>query len=793
MIKNYPIIKITLLFSLGILLEKLFSLSIISVFFVFMFFAVLTVYSIFKNREDYQKRFMPNIFIVLLIVLSGMLHLSNHKNVELPGFINYKIQPDKIFGTVESIELPKGNNIEFIGKIDSIKYHDQIELIGEKFLIKSSAKNKYTSLKKIIDIGDSFILTGYIQKARNKRNPGEFDYRNYLIENDIYGIIYYKEIKFIDTRDFYFMNIIKNVRFALYDQIYKLYSKENAALISGLMLAYRKNMDHDLIEKFINSGVVHVLAVSGLHVGFITFIFLFLFSRFNIYLKYSLTILGLICFVLLTNVQPSVMRASIMAVSVIIGLFFSRKYNSYNSIAIAAFFILLINPRDLFNPGFQLSFSAVLSIITFYPLTRQQIEKINFNKFHKNIFLFVSVSLSAQVGTLPFTLLYFHKLSFIALFANLLVIPMIGFIVGLSIVSVGVSFLWLYLGHLFANTNNLIIDAMFMIVKNLGDPKYSVINISKFSFYDFIVFYLIMAAMSMFLWKFKNLKARLIIILLLIANFFVWEKMDNLNFNSPNELKLMMIDVGQGDSFLIGFPDGKIALIDAGLKNKNFDTGQRVIHSLLNYLDIEQIDYAFVSHVDNDHYGGFSYLIHNDSIAKIYKPELNASKNQDVIFENEISEAKIDLMHYNAGIIKGINYRIYILNNKQFYANSSKGENDKSGIIKIQYGNTSFLFVGDAGFLLENELVHHYKGFLKSDVLKVGHHGSKHSSSAEFINLVKPTYSLISVGEFNTFKHPSKDVIAILRKCNSKIMRTDLMGCVTLVSDGTKIYSKQVE
>jgi len=793
LIKNYPAIKITLLFCCGIVIEKIFSFGF---YFSLSAFAVLGIAAIIifnKTNHESQNHYVRNVLIFALLILLGMMNYSVNKPVELSGFRNYKIKSDKIYGTVESIELPRRNNIDFVAKIDSIKIHSKSIFVGKKFLVKSSAPNNYRKLKNVIDIGDSFILSGYIQKARNARNPNEFDYRNYLFENDIYGIIHYKEIHFHNTTDLSFMNIIKNIRFGLFNQINKLYKDDNSALINGLLLAFRKNMDYDLIERFINSGVVHVLAVSGLHVGFITFIFLFLFSRFNIYLKYSFTIIGLIIFAMITNLQPSVVRATIMAVSVIAGFFFSRKYNSYNSISLAALIILLFNPNDLFNPGFQLSFSAVLSIITFYPPISKKINEYKINGIIRNLLLFTAVSLSAQIGTLPFTLLYFHKLSVVALFANMFVIPMIGIIVGLSIVSVAVSYLSLTIGNLFANTNNLLIDFLYFFVKKMGDPQYSVINISSFSLFDSLLFYFLLSVGFLIFINHKNLKYKLIIVFLLFANFIIWEKTNNMSFQENGKLKVMMIDIGQGDSFLIGFPDGKIALIDAGARNNNFDNGQRIIFPLLRNYDIEKIDFAFVSHVDNDHYGGFSSLIKNIRVENIFKPRLNSKKIQDVTFEKEIHSAKINLTYYHDTIIKGSNYRIYILNNPNLIESDSEGENDKSGIIKIHYGNTCFLFVGDAGISLEDKLIKYYGTFLKSDVLKVGHHGSKHSTSEEFLKSVKPAYSLISVGEYNTFGHPAKRVIDLLNSYKVHSLRTDELGASLLVSDGNKIFINKPE
>jgi competence protein ComEC len=204
--------------------------------------------------------------------------------------------------------------------------------------------------------------------------------------------------------------------------------------LKGILLADRGEIDFSTREKFVNAGVVHILAVSGLHVGFIVLIFIVISSRFNLYIRSAITIIGLLAFLMITNSPASVFRASLMGITLIITFMLNRKFNSYNALAIAALIILIIDPMELFNPGFQLSFSAVLSIVAIYPIFSNGIYKFGIkNKLIKWTLLFCSVSLAAQIGTLPFTILYFNKLSIIALFANLIVIPLVAVIVSTGI------------------------------------------------------------------------------------------------------------------------------------------------------------------------------------------------------------------------------------------------------------------------------------------------------------------------------------------------------------------------
>jgi competence protein ComEC len=249
-----------------------------------------------------------------------------------------------------------------------------------------------------------------------------------------------------------------------------------------------------------------------------------------------------------------------------------------------------------------------------------------------------------------------------------------------------------------------------------------------------------------------------------------------------------MIDVGQGDSFLIKFPDGETALIDAGNVTPRFDNGLRVVMPLMNKLGINQIDYGFVSHIDVDHYGGFIELINNNMILKIFKPLSIEKDEKDLRFEKFLSDRNVPVEYYLCRSIIIGNAEIFILNDKRMY-NSDKPvtSNSTSGVLKILYGNTSFLFTGDLEKAGERYYANKYDTFLNVDVLKPGHHGSKTSSSEKFIKTVSPEISLISCGTGNRYGHPSGEVITRLVRNNSKIYRTDLDGGVLLQSDGLKI------
>ena len=792
--KKYPAIKFTILFICGIIIQKYFSININQLHIIFPILMFVTVF-LFAAFKKFKIVVLLNSFLIsILIIVSGIIISDIHYKSQ--SFFPPDILKENDFttyGRISKIELRRGEDIVFKLNADSVLYTKTKIICNAIVLcrIKDDRKTKVDSLYNKLSPGNYARITGIYLKGSSKRNPGEFDYAKYLTALGIsgtLGIYDIKNVKILNDKNDYFLNLIFNIRKKLDDKITKFHDSQTAALLRGLLLADRSNIDYDTRTEFINSGVIHVLAVSGLHVGFIAFIFIILLGRFNIYLKSIITILGLLCFMVITGIPASVFRATIMSCVIIISFLSNRTTNLFNSLAVAALIILFINPGELFQPGFQLSFSAVLSIAAIYPIIRKKINSLHL-KYHfiKNILLFIGLSLAAQLGTLPFTLIYFGKLSLVALAANLIVIPLIGFIVANAISTISLSFILPSLAMYYAYANNLFSKILFAIVHAAGSSEYSFIWIRNFSTLDTLIFYGFIIIGLFSFRKFQNTFANFILIILVSADIILYCSLNDKELLPSNQMSVLMIDVGQGDAFLLKFPNGKTALVDAGDATKNFDNGERVIMPLLNHLGIQKIDYGFVSHVDADHYGGFVSLIIHKKIKKIYKPEIDSSFGKDIKFEKFLKRENIPFTYYTKREMNIGNAKIYFLNDKRLESALKLNSNNNSGLLKIDYGRSSFLFTGDLEEKAERFYSKEYNVFLNSDVLKVSHHGSKNGSLPAFIDYVKPKISLISAGLKNKFGHPSNIILNMLGMRGSKIFRTDLKGAVLLTSDGNKL------
>ena len=788
-ITDFPVIKFTLIFITGIYLREYLELSIeMNIILLGTFALIFPLVFLAEKRKS--SFFFTSLIVCLFALLTGFTsaNIEINERTSIPDSI-YAVKNFTACGKIENIGLPDQDGVSFLLKTDSIKAVRKIHACVNILCRVSGVKG--SGLFDSLYPGNSVMVSGTYRKGREQRNIGEFDYNKYLRSKNISGTLLIYDRKDISTLSHsvdHFGNLVLSARKGLYRIITKLHNPSTAALLKGLILADRSDIDYDTKTQFINAGVVHVLAVSGLHVGFIALVFYALLGRLNLYLRSFLTISGVLLFMLLTGVAPSVFRASVMTVVIITAFLLNRSTNIYNSLAIAAFLILLLNPSELFNPGFQLSFASVLSIAYFYPVLKRIINKIAANnKTIKNLLLFIAVSISVQIGTLPLILYYTGKLSLISLISNIIVIPLTGIIIGTSLAALALFPFSLLAAAIYASAGNFFSHLLFQIVEFAGTFQYAFIEIRNYTPSNALIFYLLIF-MGMFLSRHMHtVKAELIFVLLIMGSIALWSVPSDRNMLAENKLSVYMIDVGQGDSFLIRFPDGETALVDAGETTPFYDNGESVILPLLNRLGIKIIDYAFISHIDADHYGGFFSLIEEGRVKKIYKPRADSSSTKDIRFETYLRHKNICTAYYRKAILKIGNTEIFILTDSTYAGTGLFSSNNKSGVLKLTYGRTSFLFTGDLEVQGEKYYLNKYKDFLKADVLKVGHHGSKSGSSSYFLNRTAPGIGLISCGIKNKFGHPSAEVIRRLTETGCEVFRTDREGGILLQSDGISV------
>jgi len=460
----------------------------------------------------------------------------------------------------------------------------------------------------------------------------------------------------------------------------------------------------------------------------------------------------------------------------------NRGANPWNILSAASWMMLMTQPQQCFELGFILSFLAVGSILFFYNLITSalpeplRIESISNPVIRGSWALFI-VSLSAQIGTIPITLIFFKKLPLIALVANVIIVPLIGCLVAGGIMLISVGSIPIF-AEIVANTIWLIDLIVSFFAQAFSKIPFGQITVNNFQFIH-IIYYVIIISSVVFLMKKSMAKAIIAVSLLITILVWQWTL-------KRHTMDIVFLDVGQGDCIVIQNENGKTMVVDTGYRTWKQDMGKQVLVPALHHMGTKSVTWLVLTHPHNDHIGGTMSLLHQFTVDTIYESTIDYGSftyNQ-VVEEAQIND--IPLRSVQAGNTLRIDNHSYLQWLHPDTVEEQTSINNNSVVFRLLHGNNSFLFMGDLEKEGESQLLA-FKLYLDSDVLKIGHHGSNTSSSNEFITEVRPSIGVISVGEKNKFNHPSQETINRFGSFQTEIYRTDKQRAVWLRSDGKSI------
>ncbi|MGM9849227.1 MAG: DNA internalization-related competence protein ComEC/Rec2 [Bacilli bacterium] len=627
----------------------------------------------------------------------------------------------------------KESDTTFEGNVLSIKNYDTKTtiIIKEKNKKEKILVNYYEKIDKI-NLGDKVKVKGTLKLPSKNTVPNLFNYRAYLKNNNIYYILTACEITKVKNNS----KILIHYKNKL--QKYINHKKAHTYL-NVFILSNKNDLDKEVLSSYQVNGLSHLFSISGMHLTLLLGTILKLLDKvsYNRYYKYVILIIILIIYMYLTDFTPSILRSGIMFILLSLNKLLNFKIETKNIMMLTFIIIVLINPFYIYNLGFQLSY-----LISFYLIIFAHI----INK-HKNYFkkLFIT-SLISFLVSFPIIISNYYQANLLSILINLLFVPIISYIV------LPLSFITLILPT--DSILILIMDILEGISLSLTNINHLLLELPKPSIYLIMIYY---ALITLLLINKKYLIPLLIIIII--------HKI-SINFNPSMEI--IFFDVSQGDSILLHYPHNKHnILIDTG-GNHNYEISKNIIIPYLKSKGISKIDYLILTHGDYDHMGEAINLVENFKVEKVIFNcgEFNELE-QDLI--KVLNKKKIP--YYSC--IKELNIndsKLYFLNSKD-YGN----ENDNSNVIYTELNGYKFMFMGDASGTTEKEILNKYN-LPDIDVLKAGHHGSKTSSSKEFIDTINPKYSIISVGKNNRYGHPNKEALDNLE--DSKIYRTDVEGSI---------------
>ena len=580
-------------------------------------------------------------------------------------------------------------------------------------------------------LGDKVKVCGSIKTSKNNSVFNLFNYRKYLLSLNIKYVLVEEKALLISKN--------KNILYRIKNDFIKHIDKyKSSNYLKAFIIADQSMIEKDYKEWYKNLGISHLFAISGMHINF----FLLVLNKLikNKKLKEKVMFIFLLFMLFLTNYAISLIRCVFFLLACFLNKRYSLNYKK-NYLLIFVFFILLLfNPYLAYNIGFIFSFT-----ITFFILSVKR----------KNL---VYTSLISFLSSVPILALYYFKVNLLTIIYNLIYIPVVTIIIfPFSLL----TFMFKFLDNSFYN----LIKFFNYTIGFLNKVKVFSVVISKPNIFMIILYYA-------FLYLFINKNKKYIMLYLLIFVINVNSKL--FIFNQT----ITYLDVGQGDSSVIILPHGKTVLIDTGgLFNSNYSLAKNKIIPYLNSKGINRIDVLILTHGDYDHMGESVNLINNIRVSKVI---LNCGEFNNL--ENELIEVldRKKIKYYLC--IKELNidkYKLQFLNTKEY-----DNENDNGNVIYTELNGYEFMFMGDAGIDKEKDILEEYN-LSDIDVLKVGHHGSKTSSSKDFINEISPKYSIISVGKNNRYGHTNKEVINNLS--NSKMYRTDQDGSIIFKIKNNKL------
>jgi len=543
-----PFYRFVVPFIIGIVVGINYNISVPSILILSVIVIIIIVCYSFRVFASYRINYLFGLLLTIFFVISGIsiINTSKSKLVKLEP----KLYTSIAYLTSEPLETE--NSIKAFGKIMCIKDSLDYKQVNAKILLYF----KKDSNSKKLNIGDQLVINSYLNDIRHNGNPNAFNYKKYLSYKQIQYQTFIKSGKWrlinsnIGNSIYLSSNKIRKKLFSIY-QKYGIRGEE-LAVLSALTLGYKNDLSDELKQSYSNSGAMHILAVSGLHVGIIFIILnsLLFFLEKNLLskiIKVTIVISFLAFYTLLTGMSSSVLRAFIMFTCLSVGKLLNRQNNIYNTLAVSAFLILTFNPYAIMDVGFQLSYTAVLSIVFFQSRIYSLINVDNY--FGNKIWELLSVSIAAQIGTFPIAIYYFHQFPNYFWLTNIFIIPAATIIIGLSVVLLSVS--WINsLSIIIAKVISTIIFLLNLIITTIEKLPYSVSDNIFISLQENIIYYIIIITISAYLVlkKTKYLKFSLLLIIVLL----VFKIYDNSMSIKQNKIVVYNISKTTAIDFIYG-------------------------------------------------------------------------------------------------------------------------------------------------------------------------------------------------------------------------------------------------
>ncbi|WP_439952285.1 DNA internalization-related competence protein ComEC/Rec2 [Effusibacillus lacus] len=749
-----------------------------------LFYIVLLGVLIVKHRN--RSRPIPITMLTLGFLMAGLLYGLSHLSLHPNQFHRFYDQHVTVTGVVKDSPVFLNGKWRYIVKAERVLTGsgENVEL-EDRIQISDSRK-----IEPIPRYGDRIQIRGLLLEPTPQRNPGGYDDQQYLARKGIHArmsVKFANQIEKIGQETSLYGITVSPLRDHAWNTLYKLFPPGEAELAGGIVLGFKSDLPGEWETAFETLSVTHILAASGFNVGLISAALFYLFKLFRMPkgMAGAIVILTIVIYTLASGAGPSVVRAGIMAILILIGASLGRQADMLTTVATAALLSALWNPGVVFDIGFLLSFITTIGLIL---LTPRWMPFLPGPGWFRSA---LAACLAAQIASTPILVYHFNQISPFSLLANLYIMPLTFLLVplGFGMLVLGMAHPWLALPFvgLYRFLMLLLVKPVVWLSEATRQWTLSVSSPPLWGvalFYAGLLFLLYRNRISKFTTSRRFVRNGIgLLAILLVAAALLWLK-------PSKELRVTFLDVGQGDSALIETPSGMTILVDGGgipsYFESDFDVGERIVLPFLRHRGVGTLDYVIATHADEDHVRGLLAILKHVKVRNL----IVSGYPDDSPFYQEILETArsrgTPIYQAQAGIgwqlEPGVAWRF--LNPAVFHQGTRSDSNSNSVVFQLEFGSRRFLFTGD----IEGETEPDILPFVQPvDVLKVAHHGSHYSTTPEFLAKVRPRYAIISAGKRNVYHHPHRDVLNRLAGVGAQVYRTDRHGAVTVTTDGNKL------
>lgn len=696
-----------------------------------------------------------------------------------------------------------------------------------------------------VKIGNMVKVVGKIQQFSMARNKGNFDSKKYYMTLGVYIAVNATKIDITDDDYDFIRQQLYELRNTLTDKldvicngnkgIFKVLNNKNT-IYQGILLGNKSEMSAELKELYSLSGISHVLAISGLHISIIGMFLYNLFrKRFSFGVSMAVSVTAVVMFAILSGLGIAAVRALVMFGLKMFGEVLGRSYDYVTSVSLAGILLLMGNPFVLWNSGFQMSFMAIISIVIMwkkvvyiFQLDESEEGEAFIKKWGKRLRNAILCSLTVSICMNPIIAYHFYELPTYSFLLNVVIIPLMSVVVTSGMAGILFSFIGAGIAEIAILPGCYVLNLYEKLCNVVLRLPFSNVIVGKTSLYIVCFYYIVITALIYYLEKRrkkyqierekklmeipkkgmeiqeymvhqKRINGRrelsiLLGIIVLFMNLLIYCYYPAKKFFIEREVLIIStLDVGQGDGIVIRMPNDSVVTIDGGSTSVK-KAGQNRIIPYLKSECISEIDYAVMTHADTDHISGLIEMLKQSDH---YGVRVRNLVLPDIVEKDESYAQMVQLAKKHGVkvlyITKGNFMKFGDVELQCIHPCGETKAEDRNGystVLSLKYNKFSMLFTGDISSEQEKELQELFNQ--NYTILKVAHHGSKYSTSDEFLQWTQPKYSMISVGEKNMYGHPASETLKRLKQSGSQIFRTDENGCITVSSDGETIGIERV-